>query len=100
MLNEWRGTVPYDELIQRLQERFGARELPVTVEGFHVAHPEVGKSLDDRSDRALTLSTTAFRDMPYTYAAEQAVAKFFQGLLDKEVDKHAVTHIDGGCNAP
>ncbi|KAH3696999.1 hypothetical protein DPMN_084483 [Dreissena polymorpha] len=42
-------------------------ELPVTVEGFHVAHQEVGESLDDWSDRALTLSTTAFRDMPYTY---------------------------------
>ncbi|KAH3709793.1 hypothetical protein DPMN_069258 [Dreissena polymorpha] len=56
--------VPYDELIQRLQERFGARELPVTVEGFHVAHQEVGESLDNWSDRALTLSTTAFCDMP------------------------------------
>ncbi|XP_052271720.1 uncharacterized protein LOC127872429 [Dreissena polymorpha] len=48
LLTEWIGTVPYDELIQRLQEHFGARELPVTVEGFHVAHQEVGESLDDR----------------------------------------------------
>ncbi|KAH3830864.1 hypothetical protein DPMN_104120 [Dreissena polymorpha] len=50
---------------------------------FHVAHQKVGEF-----DRALTLATVAFRDLPYAYAAEQAVTKFCQGLLDKDVGKH------------
>ncbi|KAH3800181.1 hypothetical protein DPMN_153810 [Dreissena polymorpha] len=83
------GTVPYAELMQRMHERFGARELPATAQGrFHVAQQEEGESLDDWSDRALTLATAAFRNLPYAYAAEKAVTKFFHGLLDKEAGNH------------
>ncbi|KAH3717957.1 hypothetical protein DPMN_060754 [Dreissena polymorpha] len=40
--------------MQRLQERFGAKELPATAQGrFQVAHQELGESLDDWSDRVL-----------------------------------------------
>ncbi|KAH3834919.1 hypothetical protein DPMN_108252 [Dreissena polymorpha] len=75
--------------MQRLQERFGARELPATAQGrFQDVQQEVGESLDDWSDRVLTLATTASRDLPYAYATEQAVTKFCQGLLDKEAGKH------------
>jgi hypothetical protein len=55
---------------------------------FHVAHQEVGESLDNWSDRALKLATAAFRDLPYAYAAEQAVTKFCHGLIDEEAGKH------------
>ncbi|KAH3853436.1 hypothetical protein DPMN_095959 [Dreissena polymorpha] len=66
--------------MQRLQERFGVRELTATAQGrFHVAHQEVGESLDDWSDRALKMAKVAFRDLPYAYAAEQAVTKFCHG---------------------
>ncbi|KAH3801818.1 hypothetical protein DPMN_155480 [Dreissena polymorpha] len=89
LLTEGRGTVPYAELMQRLQERFGARELTATAQGcFHVAHQEVGESLDNWSDRALKLATAAFRDLPYAYAAEQAVTKFCHCLIDEEAGKH------------
>ncbi|KAH3810387.1 hypothetical protein DPMN_138779 [Dreissena polymorpha] len=89
LLTEGRETLPYAELMQRLQERFGAKELPATAQGrFQVAQQEVGESLDDWSDRVLTLATTAFRDLPYAYATEQAVTKFCHGLLDKEAAKH------------
>ncbi|KAH3840695.1 hypothetical protein DPMN_114150 [Dreissena polymorpha] len=41
LLSEGRGTVPYAELMQRLQERFGARELTATAQGrFHVSHQD------------------------------------------------------------
>ena len=33
VLAEERGTVPYRDLMQRLQERFGAIELPATCQG-------------------------------------------------------------------
>ncbi|KAH3702690.1 hypothetical protein DPMN_077716 [Dreissena polymorpha] len=75
--------------MQLLQERFGARELTATAQGrFHVAHQELGESLDDWSDRALKLSKAAFRDLPYAYAAEQALTTFCHGLIDKEAGKH------------
>ncbi|KAH3880459.1 hypothetical protein DPMN_004373 [Dreissena polymorpha] len=62
LLTEGRGSVPYAELMQRLQERFGASELTATAQGrFHVAHQEVGESLNDLS---LKLATAAFRDLP------------------------------------
>ncbi|XP_052239462.1 uncharacterized protein LOC127850461 isoform X4 [Dreissena polymorpha] len=94
LLTEGRETLPYAELMQRLQERFGAKELPATAQGrFQVAHQEVGESLDDWSDRVLTLATTAFRDLPYAYATEQAVTKFCHGLLDKEAAKHVSLQI-------
>ncbi|XP_052269593.1 uncharacterized protein LOC127871024 isoform X3 [Dreissena polymorpha] len=89
LLTEGRETLPYAELMQRLQERFGARELPATAQGrFQDIQQEVGESLYDWSDRVLTLATTAFRDLPYAYATEQAVTKFCHGLLDKEAAKH------------
>ncbi|KAH3863205.1 hypothetical protein DPMN_026185 [Dreissena polymorpha] len=89
LLTEGRETLPYAELMQRLQERFGARELPATAQGrFQDVQQEVGESLDDWSDRVLTLATTAFRDLPYANATEQAVTKFCHGLLYKEAGKH------------
>ncbi|KAH3882503.1 hypothetical protein DPMN_006443 [Dreissena polymorpha] len=89
LLTKGRGTLPYAELMQRLQKRFGARELPATAQGrFQDVQQKVGESLDDWSDRVLTLATTAFRDLPYAYATEQAVTKFCHGLLDKEAGKH------------
>ncbi|KAH3722345.1 hypothetical protein DPMN_065303 [Dreissena polymorpha] len=88
--------------MQRLQERFGARELPAIAQGrFQDVQQEVGESLDDWSDQVLILATTAFRDLPYAYATEHAVTKFCHGLLDKEADKHVslhITHINGGCD--
>ncbi|KAH3885760.1 hypothetical protein DPMN_009758 [Dreissena polymorpha] len=75
--------------MQRLEERFGAKELLATAQGrLQVAHQAPGKSLEDWSDRVLTLATKAFRDLPSKYATEQAVAKFCQGLSDKETGKH------------
>ncbi|KAH3722394.1 hypothetical protein DPMN_065352 [Dreissena polymorpha] len=89
LLTKGRETLPYAELMQRLQERFGTRELPATAQGrFKDVQQEVGESLDDWSDRVLTLATTAFRDLPYAYATEQAVTKFCHSLLDKEAGKH------------
>ncbi|KAH3845264.1 hypothetical protein DPMN_087539 [Dreissena polymorpha] len=98
------GTVPYTDLMQRLQERFGAKELPATAQGrFKVAHQEMGESLDDWSDRVLTLATKAFKNLPSTYATQQAVARFCQGLSDKEASKNVSLQVPtsmGGCYEP
>ncbi|KAH3889354.1 hypothetical protein DPMN_013408 [Dreissena polymorpha] len=74
--------------MHRLDERFCARELPATAQGrLQVAQQEVGESLEDWSDRVLTLATKAFRDLPQTYATEQVVAKFCYGLHDREAGR-------------
>ncbi|KAH3841436.1 hypothetical protein DPMN_114899 [Dreissena polymorpha] len=66
-----------------------AKELPATAQGrFQVAHQASGESLEDWSDRVLTLATKVFRDLPSKYATEQAVAKFCKGLSNKEAGKH------------
>ncbi|KAH3772654.1 hypothetical protein DPMN_173996 [Dreissena polymorpha] len=89
LLTEGRETLPYAELMRRLQERFGARELLAIAQGrFQDVQQELGESLDEWSDRVLTLATTAFLDLPYAYATEQAVTKFCHGLLDMEAGKH------------
>ncbi|KAH3819140.1 hypothetical protein DPMN_120873 [Dreissena polymorpha] len=65
VLAERRGMVPYIDLMQRPQERFSAREVHATAQGrFQVAHQETGQSLDDWSDRVLTLATKSVRDLP------------------------------------
>ncbi|KAH3694045.1 hypothetical protein DPMN_081484 [Dreissena polymorpha] len=85
VLTEGRETVPYKELLHRLKERFDAKELPATAQGrFQAISQAVGESLDEWSDRVLTLATKAFRDLPQIYATEQAVAKFCYGLHDRE----------------
>ncbi|XP_052286189.1 uncharacterized protein LOC127881957 [Dreissena polymorpha] len=85
VITEGRETVPYKELLHRLEERFDAKELPATAQGrFQAISQAVGESLDEWSDRVLTLATKAFRYLPQTYATEQAVAKFCYGLHDRE----------------
>ncbi|KAH3839831.1 hypothetical protein DPMN_113268 [Dreissena polymorpha] len=82
----------YTDLMQRLQEYLGAMKLPATAH-FQIAHQETGESLDNWSDRVLTLATKAFRDLPSTYSSQQAVARFCQGLSDKEASSK---HLDPG----
>ncbi|XP_052224088.1 uncharacterized protein LOC127839741 [Dreissena polymorpha] len=88
VLTDGRKTVPYKELLHRLEERFDAKELPATAQGrFQAISQGVGESLDEWSDRVLTLATKAFRDLPQVYATEQAVAKFCHGLQDRETGR-------------
>ncbi|KAH3807106.1 hypothetical protein DPMN_135439 [Dreissena polymorpha] len=61
VLTEGRETVPYKKLLHRLEERFDAKELPATAQGrFQAISQAVGESLDEWSDRVLTLATKAF----------------------------------------
>ncbi|KAH3751469.1 hypothetical protein DPMN_186028 [Dreissena polymorpha] len=58
VLTDGRETVPYKELLHRLEERFDAKELPATAQGcFQAISQAVGESLDEWSDRVLTLAT-------------------------------------------
>ena len=81
-----RDKLSYPQLLKRLENRFGARELPATAQArFQQAKQTAGESLEDWADRIVTLSTRAFRELPETCASQQAVVRFCQGLLDKDV---------------
>ena len=81
-----RDKLSYQQLMKKLENRFGARELPATAQArFQQATQNTGESLEDWADRIVTLATIAFRELPESYANQQAVVRFCQGLLDKDV---------------
>ena len=81
-----RDKLSYQQLMKKLENRFGARELPATAQArFLQATQNTGESLEDWADRIVTLATRAFRELPESYANQQAVVRFCQGLLDKDV---------------
>ena len=81
-----RDKLSYQQLMKKLENRFGARELPATAQArFQQATQNTGESLEDWADRIVTLATRAFRELPESYANQQAVVRFCQGLLNKEV---------------
>ena len=72
--------------MKKLENRFGARELPATAQArFQQATQNTGESLEDWADRIVTLATRAFRELPESYANQKAVVRFCQGLLNKDV---------------
>ncbi|MCG8079185.1 MAG: hypothetical protein JAY75_23555, partial [Candidatus Thiodiazotropha taylori] len=76
----------YQILLTKLENRFGARELPATAQArFQQASQSSSETLEDWADRVLTLAARAFRELPESYCHQQAVARFCQGLADKAV---------------
>ena len=73
-------------LLKKLEHRFGARELPATAQArFLQSTQSKGESLEDWADRVMTLAVRAFRELPESYSVQQAITRFCQGLIDKEV---------------
>ncbi|MBV2113437.1 MAG: hypothetical protein KUF82_20990 [Candidatus Thiodiazotropha sp. (ex Ctena orbiculata)] len=75
----------YRRLMSRLEKRFGIKELAETAQArFQQATQASGESLEDWSDRILSLATKAFKTLPEHYSNKQAVIRFCEGLLDRE----------------
>jgi hypothetical protein len=65
------------DLIQKLEKRFGFRELPETAQiQFNNARQTPDELLEDWADRVLSLATRAFRDLPETHMYQQAVVRY------------------------
>ena len=85
VLGDQKG-ITYHVLMKKLENRFGARELPATAQArFQQATQSLTESLEDWADRVLTLASRAFRDLPEHYSTLQAITRFSQGLADKAV---------------
>ena len=89
ILLEQKHTLNYRQLLNKLESRFGAKELPATAQGlFQQATQAPRETLEDWADRIMTLATRAFKDLPEHYSNSQAVVRFCQGLTDKEARHH------------
>ena len=89
ILLEQKHTLNYRQLLNKLESRFGAKELPATAQGlFQHATQAPRETLEDWADRIMTLATRAFKDLAEHYSNSQAVVRFCQGLTDKEAGHH------------
>lgn len=85
ILMERNEHLTYRRLMDRLEKRFGVKELAETAHArFQQATQAPGESLEDWADRILTLATKAFKTLPEHYSNKQAVVRFCEGLLDRE----------------
>ena len=90
LLIERNQEMVYMDLIQKLEKRFGFRELPETAQvQFNNARQTPDELLEDWADRVLSLATRAFRDLPETHMYKQAVVRLCQGATDKEAGSYA-----------
>ncbi|KAH3705629.1 hypothetical protein DPMN_080706 [Dreissena polymorpha] len=86
-MGEW---LSYTDIILKKERRFGTKELPeLSKVTFHQAIQGQQESLEEWTDRVLTLATPAFRNIPEQYKREEIVSKFCQGCMDNEAGKHA-----------
>ena len=90
LLAERNQDMAHMDLIQKLEKRFGFRELPETAQfQFNNARQTPEELLEDWADRVLSLATRALRDLPETHMYQQAVLRLCQGAADKEVGSYA-----------
>ena len=93
LLTERDAQIDYSTLMDRMERRFGARELPETSYArFASAQQRENEELEDWADRVLTLANRAFKDLPESHMNRQAIIKLCQGCADREAGQNA-------CNA-
>ncbi|KAH3737269.1 uncharacterized protein LOC127849771 [Dreissena polymorpha] len=75
----------YSEVVDKLERRFGYRDLPETARvTFSSARQGDDESVDDWADRVLTLAGKAYRDLPKAYMLQESILRFCMGARDKE----------------
>ena len=79
------NALPYDQLLSKLELRFGDTELPAAaLVRFQKATQSESEDLENWSDRVHMLARPAFKGLLQTYINNQIVMRFCQGLTDKE----------------
>ncbi len=90
LVAERNNEVDYTDLVQKLEKRFGFREIPETAQiQFQNAKQGAEEDLEDWADRVLSLATRAFRELPDHHMYQQAVLRICQGASDKEAGSAA-----------
>lgn len=90
LISSGKGPLTYKQLMKKLEKRFGGEELIETAQArFNQACQEPKESLEVWADRVQVLALRAFKNLPESYAASQAVSRFCLGLEDKEASRDA-----------
>ncbi|KAH3876913.1 hypothetical protein DPMN_000765 [Dreissena polymorpha] len=81
----------YLEVIDKLERRFGYRELPETARvTFSSARQGEEESVDNWAYRVLTLAGKAFRDLPEEYIMQESILRFCMGAKEIEAGEQVI----------
>ncbi|KAH3797518.1 hypothetical protein DPMN_151099 [Dreissena polymorpha] len=81
----------YHEVVDKLERRFGYRDLPETARvTFCSARQGEEESVDDWADRVLTLAGKAYRDLPEAYMLQESILRFCMGAREKEAGEQVI----------
>ena len=84
------ATITYEELMQKLQKRFGIKEIPETARvKFNSLKQAQDESIEDWADRVLQLSIHAFPDLPDNYVNSQVIQRICHGAYDRDAGQFA-----------
>ena len=90
-LNTDKQEVTYAEMVEKLEKRFGFRELPETaMVNFSGAQQGADETLDDWADRVLTIAGKAFRELPDQFMVNQSILRFCTGAREKEAGEQVI----------
>ena len=85
------AAVGYAELMQKLDKRFGQKEIPQTAQVKLLTLKQgSGQSIEDWADEVLQLASKAYRELPEAFMYEQAINRICHGCRDKEAGQFAV----------
>ncbi|KAH3831057.1 hypothetical protein DPMN_104318 [Dreissena polymorpha] len=86
----------YIEVVDKLERRLGYRELPETARvTFSGARQGEEESVDDWTDRVLTLAGKAFRDLPEEYMVQESILRFCMGAKEREAGEQVINQRPG-----
>ena len=75
----------YNLIIGKLEQRFGKKDLPATLRlQFQQLRQKIDESLEEWAERVQRLAQEAFIDLPEDFVESETIARFCQGLQDKE----------------
>jgi hypothetical protein len=89
LISSGKGPLTCKQLMKKLEKRFGGEELIETQARFNQACQEPRETLEVWADIIQMLAMKAFKQLPESYAASQAVNRFCLGLEDREASKDA-----------
>lgn len=88
LIVERNRNVEYGDLVRKLEKLFGFKELPETAQvQFQNARQALEESLEDWTDRVLSLAKKAFKDLPDEHMYQQPILRLCQ--VNKEAGSYA-----------
>ena len=83
--------IGYHEIIQKLEKRFGSKEIPQTAQvKLLTLRQGAEQSIEDWADQVLQLASKAYKELPENYMYEQAISRICHGCKDRDAGQYVV----------